>query len=134
MSNFVSIGNSPTGIMFQIMPVFMGVVFLIVFGVIIYRTINFAIQKTKDKENIGAKVINKRENIRRRSTNSRSSMHTSITYYATFELEDNRRVEYTIPSNKIGLIVEGDTGTLTYQGTLFVGFTRVNEYKENKVL
>ncbi len=110
MSNLVSInnfGNSAGGILFTIVPIFIGVVFLIVFGIIIYRIINFVMQKMKDKESIGARIIAKREDVSR-STNSRSSMHHNTnlrtTYYASFELENNRRVEFMIPRNKTGAL------------------------------
>lgn len=45
-------------------------------------------------------------------------------YYMTFEFEDGERFELELQGNEFGLLVEGDHGTLTYQGTRFVNFTR----------
>lgn len=48
----------------------------------------------------------------------------STSYYMTFEFEDGERLELGLNGNEFGLLVEGDHGTLTYQGTRFIGFTR----------
>lgn len=48
--------------------------------------------------------------------------HARTTYYTTFELSNNQRLEFEIPDHKAGLLVEGDKGTLTFQGNIFVDF------------
>lgn len=45
-------------------------------------------------------------------------------YYATFEFDSGDRLELHIPSDEIGLIIEGDRGILTFQGTRFINFDR----------
>lgn len=50
-----------------------------------------------------------------------SSANTN--YYITFELDDRSRIELQIPANRFGLMVVGDQGELTYQGTRFKDFT-----------
>ena len=49
---------------------------------------------------------------------------SSTNYYITFEFENGERKELYVRPNQYGLIVVGDTGTLTYQGTRFKGFER----------
>ncbi|WP_239711692.1 DUF2500 domain-containing protein [Paenibacillus sp. 19GGS1-52] len=51
----------------------------------------------------------------------------STSYYVTFELENGSRVELQVQSRVFGLIVEGDLGELSYQGSRFKGFRRVEE-------
>ena len=46
-------------------------------------------------------------------------------YYVTFEFEDGERREFMMSGHKYGQIAQGDTGTLTYQGTRFHNFERV---------
>lgn len=45
-------------------------------------------------------------------------------YFITFEFEDHTRKELEVKANQFGLLVTGDTGELTYQGTRFLDFTR----------
>lgn len=50
--------------------------------------------------------------------------HGSTTYYATFELEDGDRRELKLSGSEYGLLADGDTGSLSFQGSRFVGFDR----------
>ena len=45
-------------------------------------------------------------------------------YFATFEMPTGERRELALPAREFGLIADGDTGQLTYQGTRFKGFAR----------
>jgi hypothetical protein len=45
-------------------------------------------------------------------------------YFATFELESGERLEFVLSGRAYGLLAEGDSGTLTYQGTRYHGFER----------
>ena len=45
-------------------------------------------------------------------------------YFATFEAPTGQRCELALPAREFGLIADGDTGRLTYQGTRFKGFAR----------
>lgn len=122
-------GFAPQGFMFSVVPIFIGIIFVIVIGTVLVRLLNYGKQKTKPKETVGARIISKRQHVWSRNNNS--SMGGSRTsYYATFELECGKRVEYMVPSNQIGILAEGDVGTLTHQGTLFVEFSRMSNYEE----
>lgn len=44
--------------------------------------------------------------------------------YAAFQLDDGKRLEFHIPDDDFGIIVEGDRGILVYQGSLYRGFNR----------
>lgn len=45
-------------------------------------------------------------------------------YYVTFERPDQRRLELPVSGEEFGMLVEGDSGMLTHQGTWFQGFER----------
>jgi hypothetical protein len=45
-------------------------------------------------------------------------------YYITFQMDDQSRIELQVRADKYGLIVVGDQGDLTYQGTRFKEFHR----------
>ena len=53
-------------------------------------------------------------------------MHSSSStyYYVTFEVESGDRLEYQVSGEEYGLLVEGDQGKLTFQGTRYKGFVR----------
>lgn len=50
--------------------------------------------------------------------------HSSTSYFLTFEVESGSRMEFHVSSQEYGLLVEGDMGKLTFQGTRFLGFER----------
>lgn len=47
-------------------------------------------------------------------------------YFATFETSTGERCELALPAREFGLIADGDSGQLTYQGTRFKGFARTS--------
>ena len=51
-----------------------------------------------------------------------STMDTS--YYVTFQVESGDRMELCVNGSQYGLMVEGDRGMLTFQGTRFLNFER----------
>lgn len=51
--------------------------------------------------------------------------HASRTsYFVTFEVESGDRMEFCVDGSQYGMMVEGDNGKLTFQGTRFLGFVR----------
>lgn len=48
----------------------------------------------------------------------------STSYYVTFEVASGDRMELAVNPADYGMLAEGDTGTLTFQGTRFVQFER----------
>lgn len=49
---------------------------------------------------------------------------TSTSYYVTFEVESGDRMELAVTGSQYGLLVEGDKGRLSFQGTRYLGFER----------
>lgn len=111
----------------ELFSVFFVIVFLFVITTFI---ITFAtIFKQWNKNNkaprltVSAKVVTKRNHISR----NRSGKHgyrTSTSYFVTFEVESGDRMELHVPSLEYGLLVEGDSGKLTFQGTRYLSFER----------
>ncbi|MFD1735586.1 DUF2500 domain-containing protein [Bacillus salitolerans] len=47
-------------------------------------------------------------------------------YFVTFEfIESKNRLELQVSGQESGLLIEGDIGDLTYQGTRYKGFNRI---------
>lgn len=50
---------------------------------------------------------------------------SSSSYYVTFQEENGNREEFRLNGRDYGMMVEGDVGTLTSQGTRFLKFQRI---------
>ena len=48
----------------------------------------------------------------------------STTYYVTFQVESGDRMELHVAGHEYGMLIEGDRGMLTFQGTRYLGFER----------
>lgn len=70
-------------------------------------------------------VVAKRTNVSRHHHGGKHHhTSTSTTYYVTFQVESGDRMELHLSGSQYGLIVEGDKGLLTFQGTRFLNFER----------
>ena len=71
---------------------------------------------------VPAAIVGKREDYRRRRNGNHTSHRTH--YYVTFQFESGDRMELRMEGSQYGLLVEGDKGKLTFQGSRFLGFER----------
>ncbi len=72
-----------------------------------------------------ARLVAKRTNV---SGSSSPNMlgSTSTFYHCTFEFANGARQEFRVAGTDFGLLAEGDTGLLTFQGSRYKGFQRQN--------
>ena len=74
---------------------------------------------------VPATVVSKRTNItHHHNGNNVGPYRTSTTYYAAFQVESGDRMEFHINGQQYGMLVEGDHGKLSFQGTRFLNFER----------
>ena len=45
-------------------------------------------------------------------------------YYVTFQVESGDRMEFEVSGTEYGMLAEGDSGELTFQGTRYLNFRR----------
>ncbi|MGF2616262.1 DUF2500 domain-containing protein [Rossellomorea vietnamensis] len=122
-------------IMFQIVPVFIGIIFVVTIGGILFTAIKGIGQWNKNEQsprlNVQAVVKSKRTDVTRRSSvhsnqdvhhHHSSSSHTK--YFVTFEFESGDRSEFNVSGKEYGQLSEEDYGKLTFQGTRYLGFER----------
>ncbi|WP_148357734.1 DUF2500 domain-containing protein [Peribacillus simplex] len=112
-------------------PDFIGIMFVIFFIVIIVQLFIGLSQWKKNEESprlvVPAFVKSKRTKVTRNvHTNDQnvSSQSTSTTYFSTFEFESGDRVEFRLSGREFGILAEGDSVTLTFQGTRYIDFAR----------
>ena len=111
---------------------FQGVFFLVfalTFGVMIVNLVRSVGEWNKNNHSpkliVDAEVVDKRDEVYRRHNANTHQTHTSTTYYATFQFETCDRLELELQGHEYGMLVVGDKGKLTFQGTRFLGFERM---------
>ena len=107
------------------------IVFLLVMGIFIVTIVQGISQWNKNNHSprltVLATVVAKRINVSRHlhnGANGHPHSTTSTTYYVTFQVESGDRMELQVRGQEYGMLVEGDSGRLTFQGTRYLGFER----------
>ena len=109
-------------IMFFIM---FGLFFLVFVGTLLKGLGEWNKNNHSPKLTVPVTVVAKRTNVNRHHHGGKHHhTSTSTTYYATFQVESGDRMELHLSGSQFGLIVEGDKGLLTFQGTRFLNFER----------
>ncbi|WP_424767545.1 DUF2500 domain-containing protein [Paenibacillus sp. sgz302251] len=105
--------------------IFGGILITLVVGVFVYVIIkgltSWMSNNAAELVTQSCKVMDKRTEVWGGSGDS--SANTD--YYITFEFADHSRREIPVNPNQYGLIIVGDQGELTYQGTRFKEFKRI---------
>ena len=119
-------------LLFSIFPVMFLMVFALVFGIIGYTIFTSIKQEHKNNQSprltVEAKVVSKRTDFRRHSGTNHTASHTHTSYFVTFEVKSGDRMELSVAGTEYGLLVEGDFGELSFQGTRYIGFQRKVSY------
>ena len=120
-----SLGIETFGLMFTI-------VFFLFFAIFVSMIVKGLSQCIKNNDpprlTVPATVVAKRTNVSRHHHHHGAGhgMHssTSTSYYVTFKVESGDRMELHVEGHEYGLLVEGDKGDLSFQGTRYLGFVR----------
>lgn len=115
--------------MFSIFPIIWVLMFLLIFGMILVTILKGLKQWNKNNHSprltVEATVLAKRHDVsRRRSAGEHHHYHTTNSYFVTFEVSSGDRMELQLQGHEYGLLIEGDKGKLTFQGTRYLGFER----------
>ena len=118
--------------MFNAFGIMFTIVFVLVIGTFIVIAVKGIGQWNKNNHSprltVPATVVAKRTNVshhRHGGVNDHHHHHTSTSYYVTFQVESGDRMELHVAGTEYGLLIEGDRGNLTFQGTRYLGFDRV---------
>ncbi len=119
---------------FTVVPILGTIIFIIVIAFFIVVFAKGISQWNKNNHSprltVDATIVAKRTNVSHSSgthnhtTGMHTSGHTSTSYYVTFQVESGDRMEFHISGEEYGLLVEGDYGDLSFQGTRYLGFVR----------
>lgn len=118
------------GFMFTLVPLFIGIVFVIVIIGLISNGARYMKNARSPRSSAYARIVSKRTEVRGRTNHHHHDgmMHTSNSsrtyYYITLEYDNGERKEYLDVKNLYGLVMEGDTGYAAVQGDWIVAFER----------
>ncbi len=114
-------------LMFSIFPFLFITVFVIVIGTFVVMAVRgvgtWSKNNASPRLTVSAQVVTKRTQVSHHHHQD-SMSHTSTAYYATFQVESGDRMEFSVSGAEYGMLAEGDRGSLTFQGTRYLGFQR----------
>ena len=76
---------------------------------------------------VPAVIVAKRTNVTRHhhgGAGGHHHHHTSTSYYVTFQFGGGDRMELLVSGSEYGMLIEGDQGDLSFQGTRYLSFVR----------
>lgn len=114
--------------LFQIM---FCLVFIVVIAMFVVTAIRGISQWNRNNHSprltVAATVVAKRANTSHDSYRKGDGhMHhgSYTTYYVTFQVDSGDRMELMVTGSEYGMLVAGDRGMLSFQGTRYLGFER----------
>ena len=115
--------------LFGIMQIIIPLFFLLVMGLVVVSIVKSILEWNKNNHSprltVPATVVTKRTQVGRRhhhhaNGHTHSSSYTH--YYVTFQVESGDRMEFQVDGSEYGMLVEGDVGQVSFQGTRYLGF------------
>ena len=114
-------------LMFSIFPIFFMVMFVFVFGMIIMTFAKGIKEEHKNNNSprltVSATVVAKRDQVSVHHHDHHR--HSNTRYFVTFQVDSGDRMELQLSGPEYGMLIEGDYGKLTFQGTRFLTFERI---------
>ena len=120
------------GFGFTVFPIIFSIGFITILVIFLVTAIKGLLEWNKNNHSprlsVPAKVVSKRINVSRRHHHTGAGNHyhhhTYTHYYVTFQVDSGDRVEFVMGGDEYGLLCEGDSGMLSFQGTRYLGFDR----------
>ena len=122
---------------FTIFGIMFTIVFALVIGMFIFTIVKGIGQWNKNNNSprvtVDATGVSKRMSVSHHNhanagdATGAHGYHTtsSTSYYVNFQVESGDRMELHVSGSEYGMLVEGDFGKLSFQGTRYLGFTRI---------
>lgn len=102
------------------------IVFFLVIAVFVFTFVKIITEWVSNNNSprlsVDAKIVDKHMTTHHHHHSGHHSH--SHSYFITFEVQSGDRMELRVPRTEFGLLVEGDEGVLSFQGTRFLGFER----------
>lgn len=120
------------GMGFRAFEVLFFLVFCLVLGTFLFVAVRGLSQWSKNNRSprltVNARVVAKRTHVSHHhhsgNTDFGGHYHVTTGYFVTFQVESGDRMELSVTGPEYGMLIEGDSGKLTFQGTRYLGFER----------
>ena len=114
------------GMEFQLFDVMFFLILFLILGMFLFMIIKGLSTWNKNNHSprltVDAIVVAKRTDVTHHHGNDMATHSTW--YYATFQVESGDRMEFSVTGIEYGMLAEGDTGKLSFQGTRYLSFER----------
>lgn len=122
--------------MFNVFPFMFSIIFIIIIGMFVIIAVKGIGEWNKNNNSprltVPATIVAKRQNVSHShhanagDASGGHGYHTSThtSYYVTFQVESGDRMEFSVSGSEYGVLVEGDQGQVSFQGTRYLGFNR----------
>ena len=114
--------------LFDLFPILFTLAFCLIFGMMAVMLVRSVSTWNKNNHSprltVEALVSAKRMEVHSHH-HQNGGVHSSTSYYMTFQVESGDRMELSVPGTEYGLLAEGDRGLLTFQGTRYISFQRI---------
>lgn len=117
---------------FRLMSIVVPIFFIVILGLFVVTIIKGIGQWNKNNHSprltVPATIVAKRTNVSHHHHNHGNGhghhTSTSTSYYVTFQVASGDRMEFHVSGSEYGMLIEGDQGNLSFQGTRYLGFER----------
>lgn len=118
------------GIGFGMFEVMFLIMFFLVIGVFVVTIVRGISQWNKNNHSpritAPVTIVSKRAHVsHHHHAGDHHHHHSSTSYYVTFQFGSGDRMELSLSGREYGILLEGDRGNLTFQGTRYLDFERV---------
>lgn len=114
------------GMEFQLFEVMFFLIFFLILGMFLFMIVKGLSTWNKNNQSprltVDATVVAKRTDVTHHHGNDMATHSTW--YYATFQVKSGDRMEFSVTGIEYGMLAEGDTGKLSFQGTRYLSFER----------
>ncbi len=108
---------------------FFAVIIFVLFFAVLFKNIGqWFKNENSPRLTVPAKIVDMRRQTHHHHSNGHH--HHTHSYHVTFEVESGDRMELRVDRTEYGLLVLGDSGMLTFQGTRYLGFERGSSVSE----
>ena len=109
------------------------IVFFILFFAVVFKNLGQWFQnENSPRLTVPAKIVDMQRKTHHHHTNGHH--HHSHTYHVTFEVESGDQMELKVSRSEYGMLVIGDNGRVSFQGTRYLGFERGLEEPDETVI
>ena len=114
------------------MELFVVLFFILFFAVVIKNIAQWFKNENSPRLTVPAKIVDMQRKTHHHHSNGHH--HHTHTYHVTFEVESGDRMELKVSRSEYGMLVLGDSGRVSFQGTRYLGFERGLEEADETII